>query len=109
MGRWIPRVRASVPSSESPNQCSTSSALDRFSIGYGYLGPTEIRLLLIAGNVALMRSPWATIAGHKWLLFDVGGVIAAAGMFAMAVMVSVRHTAELYRLEPLPERQQVEG
>ena len=83
--------------------------LGRFEMSQGIFGPTEIRLLLIGGNVALMRSPWATIAGHKWLLFDVGGVIAAVGMFAMAVVVSVRHTAELYRLEPLPERQQVEA
>jgi hypothetical protein len=49
-----------------------------------------------------MRSPFATIAGHRWLLFDVGGVIASVGMFAMAVWVTVRHTAELYRQEPLP-------
>ena len=27
-------------------------------------GPTEIRLLLIAGNVALLRSPYATVFGH---------------------------------------------
>jgi hypothetical protein len=67
----------------------------------GMFGATEIRLLLIAGNVALMRSPFATIAGHRWLLFDVGGVIASVGMLAMAVWVTSRHTAELYRLEPL--------
>ncbi|HKO17317.1 MAG TPA: hypothetical protein VJU82_00370, partial [Acidobacteriaceae bacterium] len=67
----------------------------------GMFGPTEIRLLLIAGNVALMRSPWTTVAGHRWLLFDVGGVIASVGMFAMAVWVTARHTLELYRLEPL--------
>jgi hypothetical protein len=36
------------------------------------------------------------------LLFDVGGAIAAAGMFAMAILVTVRHTAQLYRQEPLP-------
>jgi hypothetical protein len=65
-------------------------------------GPTEIRLLLIAGNVALIRSPYSVLFGHRWLLFDVGGIIASAGMFAMAVWVTVRHTAELYRQEPLP-------
>jgi hypothetical protein len=42
------------------------------------------------------------VCGHRLLLFDVGGVIAAAGMFAIAVVVAVRHTAELYRQEPLP-------
>lgn len=75
--------------------------LGRFEMSQGMFGPTEIRLLLIAGNVALMRSPYSTIAGHTLLLFDVGGVIAATGMFAMAVWVTARHTAELYRQEPL--------
>ena len=31
-----------------------SFAFDRFSIGYGYVGPTEIRLILIALNTALV-------------------------------------------------------
>ena len=36
------------------------------------------------------------------LLFDVGGAIAAVTMLAMAIAITVRHTAELYRQEPLP-------
>jgi hypothetical protein len=36
------------------------------------------------------------------LLFDLAGTIAAASMFAMAIAVTLRHTAELYRQEPLP-------
>ena len=75
--------------------------LGRFEMSQGMFGPTEIRLLLIAGNVALMRSPFTAIFGHRWLLFDVGGVIGAAGMFSMAAWVTARHTAELYRQEPL--------
>jgi len=35
------------------------------------------------------------------LLFDLGGGIAAVAMMAMAVAVAARHTAELYRQEPL--------
>ena len=76
--------------------------LSCFELSQGLFGPTEIRLLLIAGNVALLRSPYSTLFGHRMLLFDVGGVIAAVGMFAMAVIVTVRHTAQLYREEPLP-------
>jgi archaetidylinositol phosphate synthase len=76
--------------------------LDCFEMSQGFLGPTEIRILLIAGSLALLRSPYATIFGHRFLLFDVGGVIASAGMFAMAIAITVRHTAELYRQEPLP-------
>jgi phosphatidylglycerophosphate synthase len=77
-------------------------SLSCFQLSQGIFGPTEIRLLLIAGNVALLRNPNATLFGHKLLLFDIGGTIAAVGMFAMAVMVAVRHTASLYRQEPLP-------
>ena len=73
-----------------------------FELSQGMFGPTEIRLLLIAGNLALLRSPYSTVFGHRLLLFDLGGTIAAVGMFAMAIAVTVRHTAELYKQEPLP-------
>ncbi len=76
--------------------------LSCFELSQGLFGPTEIRLLLIAGNVALLRSPYSTLFGHRMLLFDVGGVIAAVGMFAMVIFVTVRHTVQLYREEPLP-------
>lgn len=75
--------------------------LSCFELSQGIFGPTEIRILLIIGNLALLRSPYATVIGHKLLLFDLGGIIAAASMFAMAIVVTVRHTAELYRREPL--------
>jgi archaetidylinositol phosphate synthase len=73
-----------------------------FNLSQGIFGPTEIRILLVIGNLALLRSPWSTIFGHKMLLFDLGGTIAAVSMFAMAIVTTVRHTAELYRKEPLP-------
>ena len=76
--------------------------LGDFEMSQGFLGPTEIRILLIAGTaVAAWRSRYATVLGHRLLLFDVGGAIAAAAMLAMAVAVTARHTAELYRQEPL--------
>jgi phosphatidylglycerophosphate synthase len=76
--------------------------LSCFELSQGFFGPTEIRILLIAGNLALLRSPYSTLFGHKMLLFDLGGSIAAVGMFLMAIFVTMRHTAELYRREPLP-------
>lgn len=75
--------------------------LSCFQMSQGVFGPTEIRILLIVGNLALLRSPYATVLGHRMLLFDVGGAIAATGMLAMAIGTAVRHTAELYRQEPL--------
>ena len=76
--------------------------LGRFQLSQGIFGPTEIRILMIVGIAAALRSPWATVLGHRMLLFDLGGAIAAVTMFAMAIGVTVRHTAELYRQEPLP-------
>jgi archaetidylinositol phosphate synthase len=77
-------------------------ALECFQMSQGIFGPTEIRILLIIGNLALLRSPYATLFGHQYLLFDVGGVIAASAMVVMALAITVRHTAELYQQEPLP-------
>jgi archaetidylinositol phosphate synthase len=76
--------------------------LSRFQLSQGIFGPTEIRILLIIGNLALLRSPYSTVFGHTLLLFDLGGAIAAVCMFATAIFTAVRHTAELYKQEPLP-------
>jgi len=76
--------------------------LSCFELSQGIFGPTEIRILLVIGSLALLRSPYATVFGHTLLLFDVGGTIAAVSMFAMVIFVAIRHTAELYRQEPLP-------
>jgi archaetidylinositol phosphate synthase len=75
--------------------------LGRFELSQGMFGPTEIRILLAVGNLAALRSPYSTVFGHRFLLFDLGGTIAAAAMGAMALAVAVRHTAQLYREEPL--------
>jgi archaetidylinositol phosphate synthase len=76
--------------------------LGRFQMSQGIFGPTEIRILLSIGNLALLRSPYAHLFGRTWLLFDVGGVIATVSMAAMALITTARHTTELYRQERLP-------
>jgi phosphatidylglycerophosphate synthase len=75
--------------------------LSHFQLSQGIFGPTEIRILLIIGNLALLRSPYSTLFGHKMLLFDLGGTIAVVCMFANAIIVTARHTTQLYREEPL--------
>lgn len=78
--------------------------LAEFHLSQGWFGPTEIRLLLVAGNLALLHSPYCTVSGHRLLLFDVGGTVAAAAMAALLLLVAVRHTARLSHQEPLPSR-----
>lgn len=75
--------------------------LSRFELSQGLFGPTELRLLLVAANLAVLRNPFVGPAGHKILLFDLGGAIGAAGMIVIAILVAARHTAQLYREEPL--------
>ena len=75
--------------------------LSRFEMSQGIFGPTEIRILLVMGNLALLRSPYSTVFGHRMLLFDLGGTIAAVCMVGMAIGLTVKHTVQLYREEPL--------
>ena len=76
--------------------------LGRFQLSQGAFGPTEIRIVLIAGTLELLRSPYATVFERRVLLFDLGGAVAAVVMFGMAIVVAVQHTRELYRQEPMP-------
>jgi phosphatidylglycerophosphate synthase len=76
--------------------------LGRFKLSHGLFGPTEIRILLIVGNTFLIFRPYAHLFGRRFLLYDVGGVIATIGMFGMAAVAAIRHTRELYREERLP-------
>jgi archaetidylinositol phosphate synthase len=72
-----------------------------FKLSHFGFGPTELRVLLIAGNVALFYRPWVHVAGHLYRLFDVGGSIGVAGMAGMLVFSSIRHTRLLYQEERL--------
>lgn len=74
-------------------------ALGRFELSQGPFGPTELRVMLIAGTLWLVRHPWAHLAGHTFRLLDLGGAIGTACMVGLAVWLAARHTAELYRQE----------
>ena len=74
-----------------------------FHLSFFNLGPTEIRIILAIGNIALyLRGPWAHISGHAFLLFDVGAVVAIIAMGSMFLYAAIKHTAQLYREERLP-------
>ncbi len=75
--------------------------LGKFQLSHGIFGPTEIRILLGMGNVALLFRPMVHIGGRHLPLFDVGGVIAIAVMAGMLVYSAIDHTVALYREETL--------
>ena len=77
--------------------------LGNFHLSFWKFGPTELRLLLIIGNIALLVHPMATIAGKTYLLFDVGGIIGLAGIAAVLIQAIVKHTVHLYRAETVLE------
>ena len=79
--------------------------LARFQLSYWKFGPTEIRILLAIGNLAVFFHPTMRLFGHKFFVFDVGGVIATIGMGLMLLVSAVRHTIQLYREEPLTDRE----
>jgi archaetidylinositol phosphate synthase len=80
-------------------------ALGVFRISFAGFGPTELRLVLIAGAVAVARDPWIDgIAGSRLLLLDVGGVVAIVGLIAAFTVSAIRNTRALYLAEPLPPK-----
>lgn len=73
--------------------------LGQFQLSHWKLGPTEIRLLLAAGNLAVLRWPMVKFSGMQLRLLDVGGFIGIAGMAVMLIISAIRHTRILYREE----------
>ena len=71
----------------------------RFKLSFGAFSPTELRVLLIIGNVVLWNKPLVTLAGRQYLLFDVGGVIGIAGMSVALLWAIAKHTAYLHRAD----------
>lgn len=76
-------------------------AIGQFHLSQGWFGPTEIRILMAIGNAVVAVHPYTSIAGTRFLLFDIGGVVAIAAMSFFALSAMARHTAVLYRREPL--------
>ena len=74
-------------------------ALGEFRLSFWRFGPTELRILLAVGNLALLWKPMVNFLGSKYRLFDIGGVIGLAGMSLMLVFFTAQNTIRLYREE----------
>jgi archaetidylinositol phosphate synthase len=73
--------------------------IGKFQISFWKWGPTELRILLAIGTLTLLHHTHVTIAGSKFLLFDVGGVCAIIGILTVIIISTVRNTAKLYKEE----------
>jgi len=79
-------------------------SLGVFRISFAGFGPTELRILLSIGALIALFKPAVYLMGlGPFQLFDVGGLIGAAGMVAAFALNAARNTAELYRAEPLKQ------
>jgi phosphatidylglycerophosphate synthase len=78
-------------------------ALGEFRISFWRFGPTELRILLAVGNLALFWKPVVHVLGGIYRLFDVGGAIGLGGMGVMVVALTLQNTMRLYREERIPQ------
>ncbi len=85
------------------NSYLAAYALGVFKISQWKMGPTEMRLLLMVGNMFLIHRPYTKILGHRYLLYDVGGVVAIIGMGFILIFLSLQNTHTLYQMERLPK------
>ena len=79
-------------------------AVGVFRLSFAGIGPTELRMLLAAGAIAVARDPWAEVAGRRLLLLDISGVIATTGLAIVFIASAIRNARALYLAEPLPGR-----
>ena len=71
-----------------------------FKMAFLGVGPTELRVLLAAGALALINTPMVTPFGIEPVrLWDLGGVIGSAGMAAAFIASSMRNGRALYAEE----------
>lgn len=83
-----------------------SFAFNRFSIGYGKIGPTEIRLILILLNTALALELGLdfNLVGVDLTVFDIVGLAIAGVMTVLLAGRAFRNLRELARAEPAARR-----
>ncbi|MBI4469675.1 MAG: CDP-alcohol phosphatidyltransferase family protein [Acidobacteria bacterium] len=72
-----------------------------FRLSHWKFSPTELRILLAVGNMALIFRPIVRLWGDSYRLFDVGGVVGLAGMGLMLIAAVWRNTKNLYQQERL--------
>jgi len=74
-----------------------------FHLSFLGFGPTELRIILAVGTLFLLYKPWVHLGSlGVFRLFDVGGVVAIAGLALKLAVSAVRNTHALYLAERLP-------
>ncbi len=71
-----------------------------FRMSFAGVGPTELRMLLASGAIALFRDPHVALGPLTVRLFDLGGLVAIAGLLASLAVSILRNTTALAIAEP---------
>ena len=73
-----------------------------FRLSFAGFGPTELRIVLAIGAIALRGDPTSVSVARPCALFDVGGVVAIVGLLLALGWWIAQNTRALARLEPRP-------
>jgi len=71
-----------------------------FRMSFAGVGPTELRILLAVGAIALLRDPHVGLGPFTVRLFDFGGLIGICALAAVFAVSVVRNAAALAVAEP---------
>ena len=81
----------------------TTHAAGIFRLSFLGFGPTELRIVLALGALKVVSSPWIAIGSLLEVrLFDLGGIVAIAGLALAFIVSAVRNTMALHAAEPRP-------
>jgi archaetidylinositol phosphate synthase len=79
-----------------------TAALSVFRMSFLWFGPTELRIVLAVGTLALFDDPHVKLGAlGRYQLFDFGGLVAAFGLVVALGFAIARNTRVLARMEPL--------
>jgi archaetidylinositol phosphate synthase len=71
-----------------------------FTMSVAGVGPTELRIVLAIGTLALFNDPHVTFGPLAFRLFDFGGALAALGLIGVFVMAVLKNATALATAEP---------
>ncbi len=75
--------------------------IGKFHLSFWKFSPTELRILLSIGALAAYLDPGVAPGGGSYQAFDIGGIVALVAMAFVLFTSIAKHTAHLYREEPL--------
>jgi archaetidylinositol phosphate synthase len=77
-------------------------SLGRFRMSMAGIGPTELRLLLIAANVVAVFRPAGVVWGTGLTAFDIGAIASTAVLLVIFVVSAIVNGRRLAAMEALP-------